>query len=395
MFHGLWPARVSVLVVRLLALVCVSGLLQACSSSADDAPAAPGGGGSAGAGGRGSAAAVIVTTATAVEKPMPVQVRAVGNVEASSSVGIRSQVSGELLSVGFREGDEVAAGQVLFTIDPRPFEVAVKQAEAALARSSAEVKGARAQYNRSEELYKQGLLPRSEREAFNTDLAVSEAAVAADTAELENRKLQLQYTRVMAPVAGRTGALLVHPGSLVRANDTTPLVVINQVAPAHVAFAVPARLLPELKGGRTLRVLAVPAGSTEEPVAGTVTFIDNVVDQSTDSVRLKATFPNRDRRLWAGAFVDVTLQLSVQPRAIVVPNASVQASQQGQFVYVVTRDSTVEARPVKVGWIDGNEAILESGVAAGETVVTDGQLRLTPGARVSVKPAEDPQRSTS
>ncbi len=328
---------------------------------------------------------------------MAVQVRAVGNVEASSSVGIRSQVSGELLSVGFREGDEVVAGQVLFTIDPRPFEVALKQADAALARSSAEVKGARAQFNRSEELYKKGLLPRSEREAFNTDLAVAEAAMAADAAELENAKLQLQYTKVTSPVAGRTGALLAHPGSLVRANDTTPLVVINQVAPAHVGFAMPARLLPELRRDRaqSLRVLAVPAGSTEEPIAGTVTFVDNAVDQATDTVRVKATFPNRDRRLWAGAFVDVTLQLSVQPRAIVVPNASVQASQQGQFVYVVKPDSTVEARPVKVGWIDRDEAVVENGVTAGETVVTDGQLRLTPGARVSVKPAGTPARSTS
>jgi multidrug efflux system membrane fusion protein len=337
-----------------------------------------------------------VTVSAVVEKPMAVQVRAVGNVEASSSVGIRSQVSGELLSVGFNEGDEVKVGQVLFTIDPRPFEVAVKQAEAALARSSAEVKGARAQYNRSEELFKQGLLPRSEREAVTTDLAVSEAAVAADTAELENAQLQLRYTKVTAPVGGRTGALLVHPGSLVRANDTTPLVVINQVAPAHVTFAVPARLLPDVGGprGRSLRVLAVPAGSTEPPVAGAVSFVDNVVDQATDTVRLKATFPNRDRRLWAGAFVDVTLQLSVQPRAIVVPNASVQASQQGQFVYVVKSDHTVEARPVKVGWIDRDEAVVESGVAAGETVVTDGQLRLTPGARVSVK-SEAPVRTTS
>jgi multidrug efflux system membrane fusion protein len=392
MFHVRWVKPSLVVVVRLLALACIAGAAQACSGSASDAPAS--GPGVAGAAGRGSAA-VIVTTASVVERPMPVQVRAVGNVEASSSVGIRSQVSGELLSVGFKEGEEVAAGQVLFTIDPRPFEVAVKQAEAALARSSAEVKGARAQYNRSEELYKQGLLPRSEREAFSTDLAVSEAAVAADTAELDNRKLQLQYTRVTAPVAGRTGALLVHPGSLVRANDTTPLVVINQVAPAHVAFAVPARLLPEVKSGRALRVLAVPAGSTEAPVAGTVTFVDNAVDQSTDSVRLKATFANRDRRLWAGAFVDVTLQLSVQPRALVVPNSSVQSSQQGQFVYVVKADDTVDARPVKVGWIDGNDAVLQEGVKAGEIVVTDGQLRLTPGARVSVKPAEGQTRSTS
>jgi multidrug efflux system membrane fusion protein len=324
-------------------------------------------------------------------------VRAVGNVEASSSVDIRSQVSGELMSVGFQEGDEVSAGQVLFTINPRPFEVALKQAEAAVARTTAEAKGARAIFNRSEELYKKGLLPRSEREETNTDVAVADAAVEAAAAELENAKLQLTYTKIAAPVSGRTGALLVHPGSLVRANDTASLVVINQVAPAYVTFAVPARLLPQVRGNRarTLRVQAVPAGSAETSVTGIVSFVDNVVDQATDSVRLKAMFQNRDRRLWAGAFVDVTLQLAVEPRAIVVPNASVQASQQGQFVYVVKADNTVEARPVKVGWIDRDEAVLESGVKAGETVVTDGQLRLTPGAKVSVKPADGQSRTTS
>jgi multidrug efflux system membrane fusion protein len=365
-------------------------ILPACSG--DAAPAS----GAASGGGRGAASAVIVTTASAVEKAMPVQVRAVGNVEASSSVDIRSQVSGELVSVGFEEGDDVTAGQVLFAIDPRPFEVAVKQAEAALARSTAEAKGTRAIFNRSEELYNKGLLPKSEREETNTDVAVADAAVEAAAADLERARLQLTYTKIVAPVAGRTGALLAHPGTLIRANDTTALVVINQVSPAYVTFAVPARLLPEVSGARarTLKVQAVPAGSTDTPITGTVSFVDNVVDQATDSVRLKATFPNRDRRLWAGAFVDVTLQLAVEPRAIVVPNASVQASQQGQFVYVVKSDSSVEVRPVKVGWIDGNEAVLESGVKPGEIVVTDGQLRLTPGAKVLVKP-EGQSRTTS
>ncbi len=380
----------------LVAAIVPVVLLSACSGDAasDASPAA----GAAGAGrGRGAAAAVMVTTASAVEKPMPVQVRVVGNVEASSSVDIRSQVSGELVSVGFEEGDDVTAGQVLFTLDPRPFDVALKQAEAALARTTAEAKGARAIFNRSEELFKKGLLPRSEREETNTDVAVADAAVSAAAAELENAKLQLTYTKIVAPVAGRTGALLVHPGSLVRANDTAALVVINQVAPAYVTFAIPARLLPQIGGGRAraLKVQAVPAGSADTPVTGTVSFVDNTVDQATDSVRVKAMFTNRDRRLWAGAFVDVTLQLAVEQHAVVVPNASVQASQQGQFVYVVKADNTVEARPVKVGWIDRDEAVVESGVKAGETVVTDGQLRLTPGAKVSAKPAEGQSRTTS
>lgn len=378
-------------VVRPLAALGATLALAACSGDAASS-ASPGPGT-----GRG-AAAILVTTASAVEKPMPVQVRVVGNVEASSSVDIRSQVSGELVSVGFKEGDDVQAGQLLFAIDPRPFEVAVKQAEATLARSTAEARGARAIFTRSEELFQKGLLPRSEREANNTDLAVADAAVSSAAAALENAKLQLTYTKIVAPVSGRTGALLVHPGSLVRANDTAALVVINQVSPAYVTFAVPARLLPQVSGsrGRTLKVQAVPAGtSTETPALGTVSFVDNVVDQATDSVRIKATFPNRDRRLWAGAFVDVTLQLAVEPKAIVVPNASVQASQQGQFIYVVKSDETVEARPVKIGWIDRDEAVVESGIKAGETVVTDGQLRLTPGARISSKPADGQSRTTS
>jgi multidrug efflux system membrane fusion protein len=385
-------------VFRVVVIIAAAAAMVSCSGGAASeappgaTPAGPGGGG------RGAGAAVVVTTAPVVEKPMPVQVRAVGNVEASSSVAIRSQVSGELMNVGFKEGEDVRAGQVLFMLDSRQYEVALKQAQAALARSTAEAKGMRAQVTRAEELYKQGLLPRSEREALLTDMAVADAAIAANNAQIEDAELQLQYTRITAPVSGRTGALLVHQGALVRANDTTPLVVINQIAPAFVTFAVPARLLPQLSGDRAqavLKVQAAPAGSSEPPAAGTVSFVDNAVDQATDTIRLKATFPNRDRRLWAGAFVDVTLQLAQMPRAVVVPNASVQASQQGQYVYVLKADSTVEMRPVKVAWINQGDTVIESGVRAGETVVTDGQLRLTPGARVSVKSADPQPRTTS
>jgi membrane fusion protein, multidrug efflux system len=383
--------------VVLLLSLAVASCSQGAASDASGTPTESGRGANAPAAGRGVGPAVVVTTATVVQKPMAVDVRAVGNVEASSSVDVRSQVSGTLVSVDFTEGADVTAEQVLFTIDPRQFEVAVKQAEAAVARSTAQVKGMNAQVTRAEELFGRGLLPRSEREALHTQMSVLEASVAADTAQLEDARLQLQHTKIVAPVSGRTGALLVHKGALVRANDTEPLVVINQISPAFVSFAVPARLLPQLRRDRAaLKVLAAPAGTIgEPPSSGTVSFVDNAVDQATDSIRLKATFPNRDRKFWAGAFVDVTLELSVEERAIVVPNASVQPSQQGQFVYVVKSDQTVEARPVKVARIAGNDAVIESGVQPGETVVTDGQLRLTPGARVSVKPAEGQPRTTS
>ncbi len=389
----------------LVALLIIAGAATGCSrtsgggAAGSSAPAEAGRGGRDGGrgGGRGGAAAIAVTTASAIEKPMAVDVRAVGNVEASSSVDIRPQVPGQLLSVNFKEGDEVTAGQLLFTIDPRPFEVALKQAEAALARDTAQSKGIAAQLGRSEELLKQQLTAKSDRDALATQYAMSQASIQLDTAQVESAKLQLQYTKISAPVAGRTGAVLVHPGSLVRTNDTAALVVLNQLSPALVSFAVPSKLLGEIRRtqGRGLKVMARPSGATAGGVAGTVTFMDNAIDPGSDTVRLKATFANGNRALWPGQFVDVTLQLSVNPKAIVVPVAAVQAGQQGQFVFVVKQDSTVDVRQVKVAWVDGNDVVVESGVSPGEVVVTDGQLRLVPGARVSIKPGQRQTESAS
>lgn len=374
------PARFSRRVRLLLIAPIIGAMTTACSQGTGNSTAAAASG----------PPPVVVTTASVVEKPMAVEARAVGNVEASSSVDVRAQVSGELLAVEFTEGQDVAAGQVLFRINPRQFEVALQQAEAALARSTAQAKGMTAQVRRAEELLKQGLMARSEHDRLQTELAVYQASIQADQAQIENAKLQLQYTTIAAPVSGRTGALLVHRGALVRPNDATPLVVINQVSPAFVSFAVPARLLPDLRRDQArgaLRVLAAPAGSAEAATTGALSFVDNAVDPATDTIRLKASFDNRDRRLWPGAFVDVTLQLSIEPQAVVVPNASVQASQQGQYVYVVKADDTVELRPVTVAWTAGDEVVIRSGLTPGETVVTDGQLRLTPGARVTARPA--------
>jgi multidrug efflux system membrane fusion protein len=322
---------------------------------------------------------------------MTVKLRSVGNVEASSTVEVRPQVSGELLSVDFTEGQDVRQGQLLFTIDPRAFDAALKQAEAALDRDTAQAKNLEAQHTRLANLLKQGLVSQADYDSAAASAAAMQASIAAGRAAVETARLQRQYTRITAPVGGRTGALLVHPGSLVRANDAAPLVVINRLNPAFVSFSVPARLLPRLRRGdseRALGVEAAPAGGTEGTSTGTVTFVDNAVDPSTDTIRLKATFPNTDRRLWPGAFVDVTLQLSVDQQATVVPSKAVQPSQQGEFVFVVRSDQTVEARSVKVAWTDGDEAVIETGVKAGETVVTDGQLRLTPGARITVKADE-------
>jgi len=370
-------------------------LLTSCSS-----------GGAAGAGGApppagraaGAGAAVAVVAAPVVAKPMAVNVRVVGNVEASSTVEIRAQVTGALLSVGFTEGEEVAAGQLLFTLDSRPFEVALRQVEATVASTTAQAKNVETQLARQADLLKRGLVAQSDFDTTTAQLGALRGTIAANTAAADNARLQLQYTKIVSPVAGRTGALLVHPGALVRANDAAPLVIINQMAPVFVSFALPARLLPQVRNARAgggLPVKVSPAGATGQDESGTVSFVDNAVDPSTDTVRLKATFANRSRRLWPGAFVDVLIQLSVSENAIVIPSSAVQASQQGQFVYVVKADQTVEVRPVTIGWVEGRESVIQSGVAAGETVVIDGQLRLTPGARVSVKPASGPARSSS
>jgi membrane fusion protein, multidrug efflux system len=360
-------------------LLFVSG----CNRGTQSATAAPADGGR----GR-DAAAVAVSTAPVVTKAMAVKLRSVGNVEASSTVEVRSQVSGELMSVDFAEGQDVRQGQLLFTIDPRVFEATLLQAEAALARDTAQSKNLEAQHARLTNLLKQGLVSQADYDAAAASAAAMQASIAAGKAAVENARLQRQNTRIAAPVAGRTGALLVHRGALVRANDATPLVVINRLSPAFVSFAVPARMLPRLRRGDTQRALGVeasPAGAADGASTGTVTFIDNSVDPATDTIRLKATFPNTDRRLWPGAFVDVTLQLSVDQHAKVIPAKAVQPSQQGDFVFVVRPDQTVETRPVKVAWTEGDEAVIETGLNAGETVVTDGQLRLTPGARITVK----------
>ena len=258
-----------------------------------------------------------------------------------------------------------------------------------LARDTANQKNAEAQRTRYAGLLKDGLISQADYDSSAAQSAALTASMAADRAAIDNAKLQLQYSKITAPVSGRTGALLAHDGAIVRANDTAPLVVINQLAPVYVSFAVPARLLPQLRNGsrRDLSVMASPSGDASAPSSGAMSFIDNAVDPATDTIRIKASFPNKDRRLWPGAFVDVTMRLSVTANALVVPTVAVQPSQQGQFIYVVKADQTVEARPVKVAWTEGSESVIASGLRAGEIIVLDGQLRLAPGAKVTVKPA--------
>jgi membrane fusion protein, multidrug efflux system len=389
------------------------------------------------------APAVPVGVATAEQRSVPVQVITVGNVQAYTTVGVKSQVAGQIQQVHFIEGQEVKRGDLLFTIDPRPLEAALRQteanvakdraqlrqAEAAFAQRQAEVtqalanlerdvaqlENARVQEQRYATLVAKELVAREQYDQVRTALAALQATVGADRAAVDNARasaraaeamvdnaraaiqaneamvdtarLQLAYTTIRAPMDGRTGNLLVQGGNVLKANEDNPLVVIAQIRPIYVSFAVPEPHLTAIKKYQaegTLKVEAVLDGG-RRTVVGAVTFMNNTVDANTGTIQLKATFPNADSALWPGQFVDVALTLTSQ-QAVLVPTQAVQAGQQGSFVFVVKPDSTVESRPVKVGRRLARELVIEQGVTAGERVVTDGQLRLVPGARVDVKP---------
>jgi len=385
--------------IRHLALLIALCLpLASCSSPSDPNAAAAAGGRGGRGGARGAGGPVPVVTARVEQKPMPVTLSAVGTVESINAVQIRAQVTGQLSSIYFAEGQDVRKGQPLFSLDPRPFQAVLQQAEAVLARDTATLLNAQDQQVRAESLFQRGLLPRDQYESQRAAVAALTGTVAADKAAVENARLSLQYADIKAPISGRTGSLGAHEGDLVRANDTVPLIVINQMAPVYVTFSVPGRYLADIQRYHARSPLpvsaatpaadtAVPAdgsaGSSQPPARGTVSFIDNAVDTTTGMIRLKATFPNVGSQLWPGAFVQVTLDLTTDPDALVVPATAVQASQDGQYVYVVKPDRTVEMRPVKVERQQNDQVVIASGVSAGEVVVTDGQLRLTPGARVA------------
>jgi len=343
-------------------------------------------------GGRGGGSpAVPVTTASVVQKAMPIEITVIGSAEPYSTVAIRSQITGQLTAVNFKEGDIVQKGQILFELDRRPLEAALEQSQANLQRDMAQAANAEVQATRFQQLVDRGISPREQADTAKTSVVALNATVEADRAALENAKIQLQYATIAAPLTGRTGALMVHQGNLVRANDLTPLVTINEVAPISVAFSIPEARLTELRrymSRGSLIVAATPQGS-DVSSNGRITFIDNSVDQNTGTIRVKGTFPNQDGRLWPGQFVNVVVTLTTDRAAIVVPSVAVQAGQQGTYVFAVKQDQTVEMRPVTVSRIRGADSVIESGVTPGETVVTDGHLRLVPGGRISVKPPVD------
>jgi len=420
------------------ALLLVTALLGACTNGASEnaqakTPAARD--------------AVPVTVDAAMSKSVPVQIRAVGTVQAYASVTLKSQVDGEIARIHFVEGQEVKKGDLLFTLDQRPLEAALHQAEANLGRDTAQLQQAEAtvaqtlaaenqaqanlardtaqlenaltQVSRYKGLIDEGAISkelydqvRTTSTALQATIQADEAAVTnarasiraaqatvenikavikADQAMVENARVQLGYTTIRAPMDARAGNLLVRVGSAVKArDDTAQMLVLNQIQPIYVSFSVPEQFLSDVKkylAIGSIRVQASPRGQDDSPATGTLTFVNNTVDPTTGTIQLKATFPNNRGILWPGQFVTVILTLTVQPDAVVIPSQAVQTGQQGQYVYVVRPDSTVESRPVTVGLRLGAETVIEKGVSSGDQVVTDGHLRLVPGTRVQVKKA--------
>jgi multidrug efflux system membrane fusion protein len=388
------------LFVGVIGLLCIGFFPSACSNEKSQKPAS---------------ISFPVIISTAIQKTVPVQLRAIGNVQAYSTVTVKSRVPGQIMRVYFKEGEDVKKGALLFMIDPRPFEATLKQAEANLQRDMAQVKqaeanlerdmaqekNAQAEANRYKMLFEKGVVARQQYDKFRTDWealvatlqadraakANAEAAVIADRAAVENAKLQLSYCSIHSPMDGRTGSLIVQEGNIIKDNDAS-LVVINQITPIYVTFSVPEQNLGEVKkymSAGKLQVEAIVPNHEVSLYQGFISFVDNAVDIATGTIKIKGTFPNKERRLWPGQFVNVVLLLTTEPNAIVVPSQAVQTGQEGQYVFVVKQDLTVESRPVVAGRSVNGETVIQKGLHVDEKVVTDGQLRLYPGARVEIK----------
>jgi len=337
--------------------------------------------------------AVPVTVAAAAQESVPIRVSAIGNVEAFLTVALKARVDGQIVAVNFREGQPVAKGEVLFRIDPRPYEGALRQAEANALRDRAAREQARSQAKRYQELLDKNFISKEAYAQIRTNAETAEATAKASQAALENTRLNLEYCTIHSPLDGYVGKVLLQAGNMVRANDVNPLVVINQVRPIYVNFAVPEQNLPAVRKYQAqspLRVDVVATDPAMPAATGQLIFIDNAVDPSTGTIRLRAQFENADATLWPGQFVNVSVQLYEKPDAIVVPSQALQTGPEGQYVYVIGEDSLADVRKVTVERTEGDRAIV-SGLKKGERVVTRGQLRLGPKTRVQIaKPAAEP-----
>jgi multidrug efflux system membrane fusion protein len=319
---------------------------------------------------------------------VPLRVEAIGNVEPFATVAIKARVDGQIVKVFFADGQEVAAGQPLFQLDPRPFQASLQQAEAALLRDKAQLDRARTQQQRYQDLLQKNFISPDAYAQFVTNADTAAAAVRSSEAALENARLQLEYATIRSPISGRTGKILIQLGNLVKANDTPSLVVINQVAPVYLSFAVPEQYLGAIRKYMAIGKLPVEARLQEanSSASGELAFIDNTVDAVTGTVKLRAVFQNQDRVLWPGQFVTASVTLREQQDAIVVPSQAVQTGPKGQFVFVITPGLLAEVREVAVERVEGVQSIIARGLKPGESVVTNGQSRLVSGAKVSLSP---------
>jgi multidrug efflux system membrane fusion protein len=331
---------------------------------------------------------VPVKTAIVIQKDVPVEVAANGTVQAYSVVNITSRVDGQVMKIHLQEGQEVKKGQLLFSIDDRPFQAILEAAQSNLARDRIKLEKAQKDARRYADLFKKDYVTKSQAEQAQTDAESLEAVVKGDEAALENARLNVSFCRIVSPITGRAGSILINEGNLVKANDSKPLMVINQVQPIYVEFSVPEQRLQEIQSQMAihdLEVLAATPGKRNETKKGRLTFLDNTIDPNTGVIRLKATFDNKDNSLWPGRFVNAVLLLGMRPQAIVVPSAAIQMGQEGSYVFIVKNDLTVELRDVTAGAQMDDQTVIEKGLIAGETVVTDGQLMLFPGAKVMLK----------
>ncbi len=332
---------------------------------------------------------VPVKVVQAALKNVPVQVKAIGNIEAFTIVAIKSQVGGQIARLHFAEGSNVEKGVLLISIDPEPFRAMLNQLEATLAKDQAQAKFAREQAERYAGLLKEGIVTRDQYDLLRSNAESLAATLVADRAAIKNAKIQLGYCSIRSPIAGRTGTIALQPGNLVKANDLA-IVTINQLTPIYATFSIPEKLLAEVKRAMAGNELKIEAAIPNEPGAtetGTISFLDNAVNPATGTIKLKGVFANKSRKLWPGQFTDVVMTLGSRKNAVVVPTNAIQTSQQGQYIYVVKPDNSVEMRQVTATMAVGEDTVVEKGLAAGETVVVDGQLRLTPGAVVEKQPA--------
>jgi multidrug efflux system membrane fusion protein len=375
--NALKAAR-SALILTIVGLTFLTG----CDNKQSARAAAPGGGR--------PPAPVVVSTVE--QHDVPVQITAIGNVESYQTVQIRSQVNGQIERIYFREGEEVRKGQLLYRLDKRPFQAALEQAQGNLKRDEAQASNAKLQAARYTELEKHGVISREQADLQRTQSSSNSATVYADQAAVDAAKVQLHYTDIYAPIDARTGALMINVGNLVKANDTPFLVQLNQIAPIYVTFTVPEGRLADVRQFVTkgLKVQAYTKGQSSNPTEGVLTFIDNGVDMQTGMVKLKATYLNKDKRLWPGEFVNVVLNLSTAKNAVTVPTRAIQSGQQGDYVYVVTKDGIAHAQQVTTVGTYQNLTLVERGLTSGDTVIVDGQLRVVPNAKVTIQSSLPP-----